>query len=148
MSEGSMCLDKKMFLIHKDTWHLIMTLHPVLTPTSCPYHFVPTSFFLFFLNKLESIERIFFNFFLFIVWWLSEGVGFLYGVTSRNKFIIAKWKSVKLFSYFMNLLSLNFMNLYINLWEIYKNSLIYSQTESFSTHLLWIYIYKYIYMIL
>ena len=51
------------------------------------------------------------------------------------------------FIYIYNLLYTKFMNLYIDYisniiqMEMYKNSLIHSQIESFAIHLLWIYIY-------
>ena len=38
-------------------------------------------------------------FFLSIMWWLSEEVGFSYGVASWNKSMIVKWQFVKFFKY-------------------------------------------------
>ena len=58
--------------------------------------FFSTLFFLL-LFKQEKIYRMYvLKKFLSITWWLSEEAGFLYGVTSWNKSIIAKWSSVEL----------------------------------------------------
>ena len=71
-----------------------MTLHLFSTSTPRSCLFVPLSFYLI-LNELESMENIKNNFFfLSIVWWLSEEVGFSYWVASWNKFIIAEWRFV------------------------------------------------------
>ena len=65
-------------------------------------YFLPISFcspfFLFLFFKRVSIDwKNIFIIFFFIVWWLSEEVGFSYGVASWNKFLIAKWRFVEFF---------------------------------------------------
>ena len=69
-------------------------------------------------------------------------------MTSLNKSIIVKWRSVDFFFQIYEFALYEIYILIIIHWallEIYKNPLIYSQIESFPTHLLWIlYIYIYI----
>ena len=92
----------KFFKIHRDTWHQTMTLHLVLRPTFIPClssTFFPFFFFFVSKNPLKKYVKFLKKFFLSIVWWLSEEVGFSYGVTSWNKYIIAKWQSVEFINY-------------------------------------------------
>ena len=77
----------------------IMTLHLLLTPTSRSSLFCPLSFFLlsFFLLKTRKnpSKEYFYNFFSLSCDCPFEEVGPSYEVTSWNKFIINKWRSVE-----------------------------------------------------
>ena len=65
------------------------------------YPFVTHSFFFFLYSffKLVRIhlKNIFKEVFYSILWWLFEEFDFLFGMTSWNKFVIAKWRSVEFF---------------------------------------------------
>ena len=55
-------------------------------------------YLLTFLTSKNPLKEYFYNLFLFIMWWLSEAVGFfLYGEIIWNKFLIIKWESVVFF---------------------------------------------------
>ena len=97
-----------------------------------------STFFKWARTHWKNIFIIFDKNFFSIVWWLYEELGF---VASWNKSIIAKWRSVEFFS----------MIWIFSVWSLYYHTLttlrilIYSQIESFPTHLLWreIYIYAF-----
>ena len=110
-----------------------MLLHLVLIPTSSPYLFVhPLYFFKGVRIHWKNIFIIKKSFFLSIVWWQSEEVGFSYGVARWNEFIIAK-------------LWFEFLYIYILVFtSLYELVGVNRHLQNGNTTVLYVYIYVYI----
>ena len=64
--------------------------------TNTHRHYIYIYIYIYIMSK-NPLKEYFYDFFLFIMWWLSEKVGFSSEVTSWNRFIIAKWQSIEFF---------------------------------------------------
>ena len=60
------------------------------------YHISICAFILL-LTRKNRLKEYFYIFFLSIMWWLSEEVGFSHRVIRWNKLTIAKWRSIEFF---------------------------------------------------
>ena len=118
-AECSVNLVKKFLSINKNVWHQTWTSHPGLA--ACPFDL--SRYFLFLTSK-NSLKEYFCNFFLSIMLWLSEEVGFSYRVANWNKF---KQPNDGLLSFYFNYIYI-YIYIYYATWFFSQNI----HEESFS----------------